>query len=125
MFSNLSSSSISLATVTPSLVTRGAPKDFSSTTLRPLGPSVTRTALERMSIPRSILSRASPENFTSFAAICFLLRIYLSGLLSQFRSTCARSSGGFLASPGFLQHAHKVAFLHDQVFDAIELDLGP
>ena len=38
MFSNLSSSSISLATVTPSLVTVGAPKLFSSTTLRPLGP---------------------------------------------------------------------------------------
>src|SRR4051794_16502881 len=37
MFSNLSESSISLATVTPSLVTRGAPKLFSSTTLRPLG----------------------------------------------------------------------------------------
>jgi hypothetical protein len=30
-------SSISLATVTPSLVMRGAPNDFSSTTLRPLG----------------------------------------------------------------------------------------
>jgi hypothetical protein len=30
MFSNLSSISISLVTVTPSLVTRGAPKDFSS-----------------------------------------------------------------------------------------------
>ena len=37
MFSNLSSSSISLATVTPSLVMRGAPNDLSSTTLRPLG----------------------------------------------------------------------------------------
>ena len=40
-FSNLSESSISLATVTPSLVMRGAPNDFSMTTLRPLGPSVT------------------------------------------------------------------------------------
>src|SRR4051794_16291588 len=39
MFSNLSASSISLATVTPSLVMRGAPKLLSSTTLRPLGPS--------------------------------------------------------------------------------------
>ena len=44
MFSNLSSSSISLATVTPSLVTVGEPKLFSITTLRPFGPSVTRTA---------------------------------------------------------------------------------
>jgi hypothetical protein len=39
MFSNLSWSSISLATVTPSFVMRGAPKDFSMTTLRPLGPA--------------------------------------------------------------------------------------
>ena len=70
MFSNLSASSISLATVTPSLVMRGAPKDFSSTTLRPLGPRVTFTALARMSTPRSILSRASEENLTSLAAIC-------------------------------------------------------
>ena len=69
MFSNLSSSSISLATVTPSLVMRGAPKLLSSTTLRPFGPSVTRTALARMSMPRNILSRASTENLTSLAAI--------------------------------------------------------
>ena len=40
-------SSISLATDTPSLVTVGAPKLFSSTTLRPLGPRVTLTALAR------------------------------------------------------------------------------
>ncbi len=38
MFSNLSSSSISLATVTPSLVMRGAPNDLSMMTLRPFGP---------------------------------------------------------------------------------------
>ena len=54
MFSNLSASSISLATVTPSLVMRGAPKLLSSTTLRPFGPSVTLTASARMSTPRSM-----------------------------------------------------------------------
>ena len=43
IFSNLSSSSISLATDTPSLVIL-APKDRSIATLRPLGPSVTLTA---------------------------------------------------------------------------------
>ena len=48
MFSNLSESSISLATVTPSLVIRGAPKLLSSTTLRPFGPSVTLTASARI-----------------------------------------------------------------------------
>ena len=58
-FSNRSDSSISLATDTPSLVERGAPKDFSMTTLRPLGPRVTFTALARVLTPRSILSRAS------------------------------------------------------------------
>jgi hypothetical protein len=72
MFSNLSSSSISLATVTPSLVMRGAPNDLSSTTLRPLGPSVTLTALLRMSTPRSILSRASTPNLTSLLAMMFV-----------------------------------------------------
>ena len=69
MFSNLSASSISLATVTPSLVIRGAPKDLSSTTLRPFGPRVTFTALWRISTPRSIRSRASVENLTSLAAM--------------------------------------------------------
>ncbi len=58
MFSNLFSSSISLATVTPSLVTSGAPNDFSMTTLRPLGPRVTLTALARMFTPRAISLRA-------------------------------------------------------------------
>src|SRR5207244_3956273 len=62
---------IALATVTPSLVSRGAPNDLSRSTLRPLGPSVTRTALARMSIPRSMRSRASAENFTSLAAMAF------------------------------------------------------
>ena len=59
MFSNLSASSISFATVTPSLVMRGAPNDLSRTTLRPFGPKVTLTALARISTPRSIRSRAS------------------------------------------------------------------
>ena len=71
MFSNLSESSISLATETPSLVMRGAPKDFSITTLRPLGPSVTLTASARRSTPLSIRSRASLENLTSLAGMLF------------------------------------------------------
>ncbi len=54
MFSNLSLSSISLATETPSLVTVGAPKVRSSTTLRPFGPRVTLTALARMLTPRTM-----------------------------------------------------------------------
>ena len=65
MFSNLSSSSISFATETPSLVTVGAPKLFSSTTLRPFGPSVTLTAFARTLTPFSIRERASSEKRTS------------------------------------------------------------
>ncbi len=67
MFSNLSSSSISLATDTPSLVTVGAPNALSSTTLRPFGPRVTLTALARMFTPATMRERASSLNFTSFA----------------------------------------------------------
>ena len=69
IFWNFSFSSISLATVTPSLVMRGAPNDFSSTTLRPFGPSVTLTAFARVSTPSSILVLASAPNLTSLAAI--------------------------------------------------------
>src|SRR5664280_2308827 len=115
MFSNLSSSSISLATVTPSLVMRGAPNDLSSTTLRPLGPSVTLTALLRMSTPRSILSRASTPNLTSLADIfCFL----------EIDKGERRLSGLLLCGGQIGENAHDVAFLHDQQFLTIELDLG-
>ena len=71
MFSNLSLSSMSLATVTPSLVIRGAPKAFSRTTLRPFGPRVTFTAFASVSTPRIMPARASEPNFTSLAAMCF------------------------------------------------------
>ncbi len=69
MFSKRSFSSISLATDTPSLVTVGAPKLFSRTTLRPLGPSVTLTALASTLTPRSMRARASSPNFSCLAAI--------------------------------------------------------
>ncbi len=70
MFSNLSFSSISLATETPSLVTVGAPKLLSSTALRPLGPSVTLTAFARIFTPLNMRARASSLKRTSLAAIC-------------------------------------------------------
>src|SRR6202050_189939 len=78
MFSNLSFSSISLATETPSLVTVGAPKLFSSTALRPLGPSVALTAFARMLTPRNMRCRASSLNRTSFAAIVVILDVLLA-----------------------------------------------
>src|SRR6516225_11057565 len=105
MFSNLSASSISLATVTPSLVTRGAPKDLSSTTLRPFGPSVTLTALARMSMPRSIRSRASPLNRTSLAGM-------------------GSSSLGRLAFGAALDDSEDVRLLHDHELLALDLNLA-
>src|SRR5262249_9289190 len=116
MFSNLSLSSISFATVTPSLVMRGAPNDLSMTTLRPFGPSVTFTALARMSTPRSKRSRASTLNLTSLAAIALPLSFLEKGI---------RGSGD-LAALGrrAFDDAHDVAFLHDHQVFAVDLDLG-
>ncbi len=72
VFWNLSSSSTSLATVTPSFVICGAPNFFSITTFLPLGPRVTFTALANWSTPCLSRSRASVLNLISFAMIYFL-----------------------------------------------------
>src|SRR5256714_8523265 len=69
MFSNLSFSSISFATDTPSLVTVGDPNERSRTTLRPFGPSVTLTASARMFTPAIMRTRAFSLNLTSLAAM--------------------------------------------------------
>src|SRR4051812_25337172 len=130
MFSNLSASSISLATVTPSLVIRGAPKLLSRTTLRPLGPSVTFTASARMSTPRSMRRRASPPSRTSLAAICVSFSfqsirastnqsIRASTKPSRLRPTGWRGAGRLA-----FDDAHDVGLLHDQELLAVELDLG-
>src|SRR4029077_14604429 len=149
MFSNLSSSSISLATVTPSLVMRGAPNDLSSRTLRPLGPSVTRTAWVSVSMPCNILSRASTENFTSLADISIFLfdrphlgergwraptMNYRSDVFSAFEGPhftvssrtriCRAHSGGLLLGIDLAQHPHNVALFHDEVIDTVDFDLG-
>ena len=73
MFSYGSSSSISLAMVTPSLVMVGAPHFFSSTTLRPLGPRVTFTTSASLSTPAWRPLRASSLKRRSFAAMFQLL----------------------------------------------------
>ena len=62
MRSNGSSSSISLAIETPSLVIVGAPHFLSSTTLRPFGPRVTRTASASWFMPASRPRRACSSN---------------------------------------------------------------
>ena len=68
-FSNGSSSSISRAIESPSLTMSGAPNFFSSTTLRPRGPIVTRTASASASTPRSRALRDSSEKERSLAIV--------------------------------------------------------
>jgi len=67
MFSNGSSSSISLAMETPSLVMRGVPNFLSNTTLRPLGPRVTFTVSASWLTPASSALRASSPRLMIFA----------------------------------------------------------
>src|SRR5512143_1311781 len=69
MFSYGFSSSISLATVTPSWVMVGAPNFLSSATLRPLGPRVVPTAFASISTPRCRRRRASSEKTSCLAAM--------------------------------------------------------
>src|SRR5579864_5013279 len=100
MFSNLSLSSISFATETPSLVTVGAPKLFSSTALRPLGPSVALTALARTFTPLNMRARASSLKRTSLAAIVVILLLAFN-------------------------HGHDVFFAHDHELFTVDLHLVP
>src|SRR5260370_32057461 len=71
MFSSGSCSSISFATVTPSLVMIGAPNFFSITALRPLGASVIFTASARALTPRRIDWREFSPVTICFAMILF------------------------------------------------------
>ena len=71
MFSNGCGSSISLATVTPSLVMRGEPNDFCRTTLRPRGPSVALTARASCDKPRGDLRSGVGVEFHLFRCHCF------------------------------------------------------
>ena len=69
MFSKESSSSISLAMVTPSEHTCGGPNFLSRITFRPLGPSVTFTVSASVSIPCFRRVLASVPKLSCFAGI--------------------------------------------------------
>src|SRR5215213_7556514 len=69
MFSNGSSSSMSRAMVTPSLVIVGDPNFLSRTTLRPLGPMVTFTASARRSMPFLRERRAVSSKYSCLAKV--------------------------------------------------------
>src|SRR5437899_111635 len=111
MFSYLSCSSISLATVTPSLVIVGLPNFLSMTTLRPFGPSVAFTACARMLTPLSRLDRASSSNLS-----CFGMDRYPPWIVDV---GDAQIWAGVL-----LQNRENVFLAQDQVLVAVDLDLG-
>src|SRR5213594_5240709 len=90
-------SSISLATVTPSLVIVGLPNFLSMTTLRPLGPRVAFTASAMMLTPLSSALRASSSNLSCF---------------------------GIDRVPPLLENGEDVFLAQDEIFLVVDLDLG-
>src|SRR6516162_1146027 len=104
MFSYGSSSSISLATVTPSLVTVGEPNFLSRTTLRPLGPRVAVTARLSFSTPLRSECRAASSKINCFAAI-----ILFSGLVQCW---------------SLFNDCKDVVRTEDLVFLAVQFDFG-
>src|SRR5271156_3393672 len=127
IFSSAFDSSISLATVTPSLVIVGEPNFFSITTLRPFGPSVTFTASARMLTPRRIACRES-----SPCRICFaiVLLLFLGSSTDQIalneapEAPIMRRSRGIRHEVLLLEDAEDFFFAHDQQLFAVDLDLG-
>ena len=93
-FSAGSSSSISRATVTPSLVMVGAPHFLSITTLRPLGPSVTLTASARRLTPRSSARRASSSNSKLLAIGYLNTYVFWMGFMPPPRARLLAARGG-------------------------------
>src|SRR5262245_24590691 len=53
------------------------------------------------------------------------MRVQPRGFSARTRRSVAEGSGGLSRTSSFHQHAHQVAFLHDHVLDAFELDFGP
>ncbi len=102
---NLSSSSISRATETPSLVMVGAPKDLSRN-VTAFGPRGNFHCICASTFtPRSIFTRASLPNFTSLAAIIFIR-------LNSYVQCRARIT---------LQQLPECRFGHDQHFFIVDL----
>src|SRR6187402_657264 len=79
MFSYGSSSSMSRAMVTPSLVIVGAPNFLSRRAYRPFGPSVTLTASAILSTPRFSERLASSSNSSCFATFSSFLSLFDHG----------------------------------------------
>src|SRR5512145_2969460 len=111
MFSAGSRSSISRATVTPSLVRVGLPNFLAMTTFRPFGPSVTLTAWDMMLMPRRSAARAS-----SLKRSCLGMDTFLP---DGHHWIDGGGAAGLRA-----ENAEDVLLLHDEVLLAAQLDLA-
>src|SRR3954454_15936901 len=118
-FSNGSSRSISRATVTPSLVTCGPPNALASTTCRPRGPRVTRTASASLSTPASIARRA-----VSLNSICLLICVFPYRRIPPRKSPVVTGISGAGHECLLVDDCQHVAGRQDQVLLAVVLDLG-
>src|SRR5213594_3269813 len=114
MFSRGSRSSISLATVTPSLVMMGAPNFFSITALRPLGPSVIFTASARAFTPRKIAWREFSPVTICFAILVIPPDIFFCELRILLR-TPPRPGRGHYPEQNFF-------FAKDEIFLVFDFD---
>src|SRR5213080_1034857 len=108
MFSNGSSSSMSRAMVTPSLVMVGDPNFLSSTTLRPFGPSVTLTASAIRSMPCLSSRRAVSSKMSCFAMWGF----------------SSRSGGAAAGAGSVLDDGEDVLLADDEEILLVHLELG-
>src|SRR3954465_1412007 len=116
MFSNGSSSSMSRAIVTPSLVIVGDPNFLSRTTLRPLGPMVTRTASARRSTPRLSDRRAVSSKISCLAKV----------VPPEVVSVVVRQSVPAARSrPGSADDREDVLLADDEQLVVLDLELGP
>src|ERR1700743_333985 len=131
MFSRVSPSSISFATVTPSLVMMGEPNFLLITTLRPRGPSVTFTASASTLTPRRIAWRESSPCTIIFAIskISYQSLGRSPRLVQNFfarDNLPVAGSGFFLLLRSFGRAAgddsQNFVFLHDQQLFAVNLD---
>src|SRR5689334_24907448 len=97
--------------VTPSLVTVGPPQALASTTLRPRGPSVTRTASASLSTPASIARRA-----VSLNSICLLMNVLLTrnecrpGTHPWIREAPGRDTGAYLLTTASTSRAERIRY---------------
>src|SRR5215831_13717005 len=71
----------------------------------------------------------TPEGFIALLC-CSVARLFFceaspEGSVLRTRRSVAEASGGLSRTSSFHQHPHQVAFLHDHVLYAVELDFGP